>query len=594
MILADSVISDCLGNGRTEGSSTPFIDNLINDGVYAKNVYSCGPYTDAATKALYTGEPTLDNYGYYYQINNAKCNMYEIFHNAGYETYGFYYPYYLISSNIKKYIDHSVYLSGMVFSSIWNGKLSFYAEIQKIRKLSATEYHLVKRLLNIQFEAWENFYIDILNYKDSRVIIESNTSIPQIQRALSQIMKEKRKFILSPRTYIDDVLKMGMNHRLATINCVNMDKTINKHYIKNIYSKNSTLFIKAAKIEKKRNLANNKFSLTKAMKGMRAFLLNHEINELRYSINFIRCLYAVEEMKKSSLNDGWQLIASARKQIDGLISILNNRKNTTPFFASVHFLEAHNPVSCFSYDIMNESYTNEEMEALDKTISSCGEKFAGNITYQMSLSYIDLCVKKLYSYLQGSGLLYNTTILLVADHGSSFSYYPLRKQVVNTFHTENYKTPMILWNLEGHIKKKDENHLWSAIDVLPTLLHGVGVPIPSTMKGFDIVTNDEGRQYVITEYMGPGCPDMLEREVWISARDDSYVVGVRQRIDQKFMIDNITTVYYLENDPDEKHNLVQSNYKIDEIQYLLDAIRNRFEEIQRNTTQSVHNLLLEE
>ena len=63
-ILVDSVIADYFGKTRCFESPTPFIDSLRSEGLVANNMYSHGPYTDAATKSLYTGRNCLDDFAF--------------------------------------------------------------------------------------------------------------------------------------------------------------------------------------------------------------------------------------------------------------------------------------------------------------------------------------------------------------------------------------------------------------------------------------------------------------------------------------------------------------------------------------------------
>lgn len=88
-ILVDSVFSECISSRKTKASSTPFIDTLLKDSIYTPNMYSFGPYTNAATKGLYCSVPTLEDYGYYFGINASEYNPYRLFKENGYETYGF-------------------------------------------------------------------------------------------------------------------------------------------------------------------------------------------------------------------------------------------------------------------------------------------------------------------------------------------------------------------------------------------------------------------------------------------------------------------------------------------------------------------------
>ena len=89
----DSVMWDCIGTNRAKVSPTPFIDSLKQEGLVANKLYSHGPYTDAATRSLFTGRNCLDDYGYYFKLNTSPITHYKLFHDAGYETYDFHYPY---------------------------------------------------------------------------------------------------------------------------------------------------------------------------------------------------------------------------------------------------------------------------------------------------------------------------------------------------------------------------------------------------------------------------------------------------------------------------------------------------------------------
>ena len=81
-LLIDSVLWECVGNTRCKISPTPFMDSLKRESITASNLYSHGPYTDAATKSLYTGTNCLDDFGYYFRLNTAKSNHFKVFHQS--------------------------------------------------------------------------------------------------------------------------------------------------------------------------------------------------------------------------------------------------------------------------------------------------------------------------------------------------------------------------------------------------------------------------------------------------------------------------------------------------------------------------------
>lgn len=582
MILMDSVTSDCLSKGRTAASSTPFLDKLINEGCFAPNIYSYGPYTDAATKGLYCGVPTLDDYGYYYQLNESAENHYKIFKQNGYETYGFYYPYYINGPKIYDYVDHTVFLSGMVYSSIWHGKFDYYAKLLKERELSEKEMRIVVKFTALLLDAWSDYYKRCLSDLDAPSLIDKAVGDISFAQMNELLQEQKGLFETDPNAYVLDILRKGMDHPLASLDGVDVNRFCNTAFFKEyIYKKHRKFFSYAARIDFWRNLKNLPFSLKTAFRGVKAFCKSRNDNDLRYSVSYLRTLFSTAEMKTVSLQKEWQYIVSARSQIDALTDKLAKRENDAPFFASLHFLEAHNSISYFTYDTTDPQKIDEEIDVLERFVKTVGKNFKGNLSYQLSLRYLDFCIEKLFSFLNEKGLADNTTLLLVSDHGTSYTYHPLRETVVNTFYKENYHVPMILWSKQNPPMRREG--LYSAIDILPTLLEQEGISCPAALKGRNIQRDEKGRQYIITEYMGPGCPDMMTREVWISARDSRFSVAFKAPIHKPFDKAMPFSIFDLQNDPLEQKNLSEKESVRRAAAYLADVIAQRFEEIQKET-----------
>ena len=90
------------------------------------------------------------------------------------------------------------------------------------------------------------------------------------------------------------------------------------------------------------------------------------------------------------------------------------------------------------------------------------------------------------------------------------------------------------------------------------------------------------KDYVISEYMGPGCPDMLNRRMWLSIRDDKFIVGYKVGLYESFEDGELTAVFDLNVDPNGYYNVSK---KIDRnrIQYLLELLEARYVEIKADT-----------
>lgn len=585
-ILIDSVYSACLGKQKTEESSTPFLDNLSQDGFLAKKIYSYAPYTDAATIGLYCGIPTLEKMGYFLGINIAEENHFKIFSQNGYETYGLYYPYYLISPKTKKYIDHPIYTGGFKYGSVWGGKLEYYAGIQNSRPLTAKEYKLIEKSLKLMFDCWIDFYQDVSERSESALIVSKLTDAKDFCSGYEKIKNEFSKFIADHKKYIDDVLRQGMAHSLASINEFDYGKSKDFDFYEEIFRENKRFFSSVDRKNIVTNIKNNHLLFKKASASIGGLLGIGDKAKARYIENYGMLLAGNQLMKKRALNTcNWQEIASLNKQIDTLFSALENRDSSKPFYASLHVLEPHHNVSYFSFDSFDRGLIKSELDYLAPLVKNCGKNFKGNLLYQLSLRYVDLCIKNMFDRLQKEGLLNNTTVVLVSDHGTSYAFDPVRTRVVNTFHKENYNIPCLIWKKDLVKNANIETEgTFSSEDILPTICQLEGIECPKSCKG-KVMYEENGRDYVITEYMGPGVPDMISKEVWISIRSVNYVLAYKNCIQKPLDLGNPFVVYDLKQDPHELHNLakVPSILNDDEVLYLINKLNERYKQIQKNT-----------
>ena len=592
-ILIDSVYSDCLGVKRTEVSSTPFIDSLVNEGLFVPNIYSYGPYTDAATIGLYCGIPTLEKLGYFYGINLSEYNHFKLFHENGYETYGFYYPYYLVSDKTKKNVDHPIYTSGFKYSSVWGGKLEYYSEVKKKRNLNDIEYKLIEKCLDMVFECWRTFYSDIKENPESSLIVSTLRTNETEASGEKGLKEEWKKYLEDKRAYIDIVLDMGMNHPLAFVNEFDYGKKADIDFYKHTFDRNREFLKRSQYVNITKNLKNNHLNFNKAIHSTLALCGIENKKKARYIQNYGMLLAGNKMMEKRALNSrNWQEIASLNKQIETLMSVIENKKSNKPFYASLHVLEPHHNVSFFSFDSFDDDLVDEEFEYLAPLIKGCGKGFSGNLLYQLSLRYVDLCIKRLFNMLEKEGLLDSTTVALVSDHGTSYAFAPIRNTVVNTFHKENYNVPCLIWN--NHLAdsmKMTSKGIFCSEDILPTLGGVVNIEIPDYFKGRKMY-EEEGRDYIITEYMGPGVPDMLTRDVWISIRTSKYVIAYRNCIEEALDCQHPHIIYDLINDPLEKKNYCKETSLLNnnEVKQLIAKLNERYKVIQNNTREIINNL----
>ena len=80
--------------------------------------------------------------------------------------------------------------------------------------------------------------------------------------------------------------------------------------------------------------------------------------------------------------------------------------------------------------------------------------------------------------------------------------------------------------------------------------------------------------------MGPGCPDIYLRPVWLAIRNEAYKITYIGSVFDEFSADNIQAIYDLGADPNELEN-IKNKKKNEEIEKLIDQLCERFCEIKR-------------
>ena len=185
------------------------------------------------------------------------------------------------------------------------------------------------------------------------------------------------------------------------------------------------------------------------------------------------------------------------------------------------------------------------------------------------------------------GLWENTTILVIADHGSSYTFNPVHNNRVNCFDDECYHIPM--WLRHPGLKGQVINTYQHSKDVFPTLFDVLGLEIPKEFKGRSMLKEGEPRKYALSEYMGPGCPDMLNRRVWFSNRDENYIVAYKVGLNEPFESGELAEVYDLKKDPKGIYNISREIDR-EKVLYLIEPIKDRWQELKEETDLFMDNL----
>ena len=588
----DSVTWNSIGTNQAKVSPTPFLDSLKKESITTTKLYSHGPYTDAATHSLFTGRDCLDDFGYYFKLNTAPIHHYKAFHDAGYETYDFNYPFYIIGDEVAKYIDHSIYSNGFIYGSEWGGIYAYYHNIIKERPLDDDEHLLLKARIKVMFEAWKRYLEDAINNPEAMMHHKEILKTYDAASALNTLKEEEERFNQDPIAYIDDFIAQGQDHVLVNLDNSGIETYIDYDFFDNyIEKKYGTFLNKIARNNFKANVWKNMPSPKRILFGLRRYLKTKDSDNLLFLENYFGCLTTINLMRKRWKDKGWQNQHTAHTIYHSGLELLKKRKSDKPFYIFFDVEEPHNNIAFFSYDTQDKAVIDEEMAMLQQYVDELGTNFKGNLLYLLSLRYSDYQIQKCCDELKRMGLWDTTTILVVADHGSSYTFNPIHNRRVNCFDDECYHIPMLIHHPGG--KGVEITSYQYSKDVLPTLMDVIGLEPCKEFKGQSMLREKEPRNYVIGEYMGPGCPDMLKRKIWFSARDEKYLIAYKVGVFDIFEQGELAEVYDLSKDPEGFYNI---NDKVDrnKIDYLLQPLKQRQMEIREDTTRFINELKIKE
>lgn len=258
-----------------------------------------------------------------------------------------------------------------------------------------------------------------------------------------------------------------------------------------------------------------------------------------------------------------------RQFFDGIIQRIQGV--SAPTFAYLHFFPPHGPYSP----------TQEYMGLFDDGWATAGKKrhpLATNMSakrldnarqeYDQYIANIDVELGRLLESMQETGLLDNSYVFITADHGELFErgvlghFTPLMfEPLINI--------PLVVFQ-PGDTHRKDIFTNTSNIDLLPTLLHLSGQPVPAWCEGQLLPAlggvEEAGRSIYCLDAKKTPSQAPVEKGSLALLKDDLKLVNYFGY--EKYQGYEL---YDLENDPQELENLYPTHPASQQLQAELDA-----------------------
>jgi arylsulfatase A-like enzyme len=169
--------------------------------------------------------------------------------------------------------------------------------------------------------------------------------------------------------------------------------------------------------------------------------------------------------------------------VDGALQILSNLPE--PSFTYLHFFPPHGtyrPTAQYAHDF-DDGWMPviKPPHPLTKNPWTPEQVGGSRRLYDQYLESWDHETARLFDFLKASGLFDRSYIVLTADHGDMFERGEIGHLRPLLFDPLVH-IPLIIWS-PGQTERRDVHTATSSIDVLPTLAHLVGNPIPGWVEG---------------------------------------------------------------------------------------------------------------
>lgn len=265
----------------------------------------------------------------------------------------------------------------------------------------------------------------------------------------------------------------------------------------------------------------------------------------------------------SGLGQGFQDVTRATEHFSGELAVdmtldwIAARSGRSPFFAWLHLFDPHTPhtppqpfalgfrpANAVGLDPVRAwvPFRQPGPRSFDEPV------LGGNRDlYDGEVAYLDRQVGRLLGFLESRGVLENTLVALVADHGESLGEHGVRYRHVGLHDTTTHVPLMIRWPGREQKGRRIEG-LVQSVDLFPTLLKAAKLPVPE-QDGTDLreLTADgkRGRRAVFAEHAG-------KLGLMVRTREHKYILS---QGNTRFFPDG-AELYDLQADPGETRNLV--------------------------------------
>lgn len=183
--------------------------------------------------------------------------------------------------------------------------------------------------------------------------------------------------------------------------------------------------------------------------------------------------------------------------------------------------------------------------------------------YDGGVRYIDTQLKKLFDFLKEKGLYDNTLIVLSSDHGEHFGDHGFYFQHGYSVYEPSIKSTLIFHNPKKIPKGKNIESKVQVLDIMPTLLDILGIPLVDNIDGYSLLPLIEGKEENARDFIFAETAEEHikgNKKIFFSGNKGKWrtmITGDWKIIYIPHPEKDMFELYNLKDDPEEKTNLAE-------------------------------------
>lgn len=253
-----------------------------------------------------------------------------------------------------------------------------------------------------------------------------------------------------------------------------------------------------------------------------------------------------------------------------------------PFLGYFHFLPPHGPYNT-PIDYIGH-FENDGLKPLDKPQDAFTARVPYNALtkrraeYDEFILYVDHELGRLFGQLEAAGLMGNTLIVLTTDHGE-MNERGISGHSTDTLYQPVIRIPLVIFDPDQP-SRVDIHTPTSAVDLLPTLLHRTGQPIPDWAEGVVLPPYAEpspGRSLYAVKASKSKMRDPL-RHVSVALVQDNYKLVYYLGYENRG-VSQLSQLYDIQADPEETTDLSASLKNVSA--RMLDEVKAKLDEVNK-------------